>query len=299
MSKTDPSDFTIFARWFSVAFIVFVLTAWVGFYTTKQFIPNVYRATADIEVWPTNYNKTTPQTDRSLNPAFDPSSLQADLEVIRSTDVLQPVISDLNLDQIWAKRFHQGNGGKLTPADALAHLKETLKIDLIRGTNIVTITTTSEMPYEAAHIANAIADRYKMMRDTQKTTIETPGKNSLRDFIEQQQQVVDKKKEAVDKLLADQPNPQSDPYHQAQEDYEKEKKVLDALNNHLKQMEADDRILESPVRIIMRAKIPTAPISQNEIIYRTIWIMAGLFLGMLAATLTEVGFFVLQQRQAS
>jgi capsular polysaccharide biosynthesis protein len=84
---------------------------------------------------------------------------------MESPDVLLSVIKDLGLDKAWAKRVYAADSDELPDVDALTHMRNILKIDLIRGTNIIKITASSDTPKEAADIANAIVDQYKTIRD--------------------------------------------------------------------------------------------------------------------------------------
>jgi capsular exopolysaccharide synthesis family protein len=65
------------------------------------------------------------------------------------------------------------------------------------------ITFSSEVPMECADVANAVADRYKTMRDVEEDQKVNRGTDSLRDQIRQQQKVVDDKKAEVEKMRQD------------------------------------------------------------------------------------------------
>jgi capsular exopolysaccharide synthesis family protein len=184
-----------------VIFTIFVLTVASGEYVTEWVLPKIYTASAQIQIRPEGNKSTTGIDGQQADRQFDPTAFQAEFEILQSPDVLLPIISDLQLDQKWAHRAKRTE--KLAPLDALAVMKNSLKLDLKRGTNIVDITTSSEDPQEAADIANAVADHYKTMRDVQEDQKNSRGADALRDSIEQQQKVVDEKKAAVDKLRED------------------------------------------------------------------------------------------------
>jgi uncharacterized protein involved in exopolysaccharide biosynthesis len=438
MAETKVSIPKIVARWVTVAFIVFTLTVLGGAYLTLQVLPKVYTATAEIQV-----KMSALEIPSAAAPSGTQQPLPQDfiIQIIASPDVLLPVINDLNLEQIWAKRL--GKSSKLPPLEALAYLQKRLKLEGVRGTNIIKITISSELPEEAANIANAIADRYKTMRDVQEDQRNSRGTNSLQDQIEQQQKMVDEKKAAVDKLrdetakngldvtakdtgeralvdlderqkdllsakvdhdarrvLLDQlknlpddefvdtlsslgrqdsnitplrqeiydaqtemtklrkggakdtdarvvelqekidrkqqmtkeliagtrramqidtemakarvallqkevdelkakiqhsDNPQSKKlaaYRQAQRELEEQESLLDALTIRLKQVNMDRQRLESPVRIIARAQAPAYPSSPNKLLDLFLSVVAGLVLGPLVATVTEIGFWI-------
>ena len=441
MAETKPSYLKIIPRWFVVAFAVFVLTVLGGVYVTSH-LPKVYNATAQIQI--RQEDKRLGDFNGGDDHSFDPTAFQAQFETLQSPDVLLPIITDLKLDQTWATREKRGD--KLTPLESLAYLKSALKLDLKRGTNIVEITASSEDPQEAATIANAIADRYKTLRDVQEDQRNHRGADYLREQVDQQQKVVDEKKAAADKaqqdlqkagvtmseisaakapttvdledrkkdllrakvdydarrvlwqqvqnlpdeefvntlsalgrqepniaalrteifsrqgdidnLLKDgfdekhprvqalhdeiarkqqqikdlvggtrramqidvemaqsrvtllqkevdelsakasqKPDPQLEPYRAAQRDYEQQLSILEAYKVRLKQIESENGLLESPVRIITRAQAPEYPSSPKKALYLVMSVALGLFLGPLVATIAELGLWVLRRTQ--
>lgn len=184
-----------------VIFTIFVLTVATGEYITEWVLAKVYAATAQIQIQPEGEHSVGGIDNTPADKPFDPTAFQAEFEVLKSPDVLLPIINDLQLDKIWAKRIYKGSLDKMHPLDALNYMNNSvLVLDLKRGTNIVSITASSEVPKEAADIANAVADRYKTMRDVQEDQRNTRGADSLRDQIDQQQKTVDDKKATVDKM---------------------------------------------------------------------------------------------------
>jgi hypothetical protein len=75
-----------------------------------------------------------------------------------------------------------------------------LSFDPIRGTSIINITAVSQVPEDASDIANAVAQRYKAIRDSEMAAKGGLGIESYTDQIKQQQAVVDDKQALVDKL---------------------------------------------------------------------------------------------------
>jgi len=181
-------------RWFLVAFAVFTLTLLGGAYVTYAVLPKIYTASAQIQILPQGG-----VSDRVAS-APDATAFQAEFQIIQSSDVLLPIIKDLNLDHLWAKRLHKTPPDALPPLDALSYLHSVLRLDLRRGTNIIEISVSDEVPAEAAQIANAVVDRYKTLRTTQDDQRTHRGLNALRDQVAQQQKVVDEKKAAMEAL---------------------------------------------------------------------------------------------------
>jgi uncharacterized protein involved in exopolysaccharide biosynthesis len=198
---------------------------------------------------------------------------------MQSPDFLLPIITDLALDKAWAKKISTADSDELPDVDALTHMSKILKLAVKPGTNIINITVSSDVPQEAADIANAIADRYKTLRDVEEDQRNNRGADALHDQIAQQQQVVDEAKATLEKLPQDQA---------AKRDLEQQQTILDALNVRLKQVIIDAQLVESPVRIISRAEPPTAPSKPNKSFDFMVTIVAATFLSIFAASFTEV-----------
>jgi uncharacterized protein involved in exopolysaccharide biosynthesis len=160
----------------------------------------------------------------------------------------------------------KANHDVLSPQEALDHLRNALKIEAVRGTYIVKVTVSSEVPQEAADIANAVVDHYKAQRDRDEAERNKRGEDVLREQIAQQQKVVDDAKAEVEKqrqnlnlkgpTLPDNNKDPLVPFRDAQRQLEQQQSLLDALNVRLKQCIADKALQESPVRIISRAVAP-------------------------------------------
>jgi len=183
-----------------VIFTIFVLTVATGEYVTEWVLPKVYSASAEIQIHPSGEHSVSGIGNAPEERGFDATAFQAEFEILQSSQILLPIINDLQLDRIWAKRLYKGAMEKMHPLDALGYMNSILHLDLKRGTNIVQISASSEVPSEAAEIANAVADRYKTMRQVEQDQRNSRGEVSLQDQIAQQQKIVDEKKAIVDKL---------------------------------------------------------------------------------------------------
>jgi uncharacterized protein involved in exopolysaccharide biosynthesis len=157
--------FTVILRWLLITSVVFVLTVLTGVYITDNILPKVYTATAQIQVRPRSAINPGQETGPQI---FDRTNFQAEFEIMESPDFLLPVINELGLDKTWTQRVFKSKEDELSDQDALAYMNKILKFNYVRGTNVITITASSDVPKEAADIANAIADRYKTMRDLEE-----------------------------------------------------------------------------------------------------------------------------------
>jgi capsular exopolysaccharide synthesis family protein len=186
-----------------VIFTIFSLTVLSGIYVTNEVLPKIYMASAEIQIRPRGVVEMSGLNTNKTEGNFDPTAFQAEFEIMQSPDVLMPIITDLQLDKIWAKRVYKSGLDALPPQDALGYMNRILKLDLKRGTNIIGITVSSEVPKECADISNALADRYKTMRDVEEDQRTNRGTDSYRDQIKQQEDVVKSRREVVEKMRQD------------------------------------------------------------------------------------------------
>ena len=168
-----------------------------------------------------------------------------EIEIMQSPDVLAPIIADLKLDAVWAQRF--GKGAALPMEDALAHMNAILKFEAVAGTDIIKVTASSEVPQEAAGIANAIVDRYKTMRDSEQDQLNLAGIDATKQEIAQTQKLLEQAQTAVKQ------NPQD---AQAQKGCDFLPRLLKALETKLGQNLAAEKAQQSPVLILTRAAPP-------------------------------------------
>ena len=298
-------------RMCGVAFTVFVLTVLHGCYYTYLILPNVYFATVEILV-------RTPEAD---------SSLVSETEVMRSPDFLLPVIKNLQLDRIWAKRVFETSLDALPDQEALGFMNGIMKLHVVPGTDMIKITVSGEVPKEEADIANAIAVQYKTMRDEeeeQEGARSDPKRVQLREQIVVQQKLVDEKIADLAKLRQtlemkddetgkeevrspdgklDPLAPQADAYvpesiREAQREIEKQLSVLDALNVRLKQVDADRIVVNSPVRIISRAEPPEYPSLPNHMMDISVAFVEGIVFAFWSAVLVEIAAWWLTTKAA-
>ena len=107
---------------------------------------------------------------------MDPTEFQTEYERINSPAVLDPVVAKLNLDTVWAKRIYKSSVDKLPLQDARNYLKGNLTVTFHHGTNLVEIVGHSDVPQEAADIANAVVESYKSLREGEQSTRNTTGR---------------------------------------------------------------------------------------------------------------------------
>jgi uncharacterized protein involved in exopolysaccharide biosynthesis len=186
-----------------VIFTIFALTVLSGYYVTNEVLPKVYSAASQIEIRPRGVVDVDTIGSGATEKNLNPSEFQAEFTIMQSPAVLLPIIKELQLDKIWAKREFKSSLDSLPDQDALAYMNSILKLDFKRGTNIIEITVASEVPTECRDIANAIADRYKTMRDVEEDQRTNRGVDQIRAQISDQQKVVDTQRALVEKMRQD------------------------------------------------------------------------------------------------
>ena len=186
-----------------VIFTIFALTVLSGYYVTNQVLPKVYSSTSQIQIRPHGQVEISGIQNNSVNAQIDMMAFQAEFTIMQSSNVLLPIIQDLQLDKIWAKRVYKSGLEALPPQDALAYMDRILHLDYVKGTNIINITISSEVPRECSDVANALADRYKTMRDVEDEQRNDRGIDALNDQISQQQKVVEDARAKVEKMRQD------------------------------------------------------------------------------------------------
>jgi len=183
-----------------VIFTIFALTVLSGYYVTNFVLPKVYQASAQIQINAARLIDIQGIGNSQTENHIDPMYFQSEFQIMQAPDVLKPIISDLQLDKIWAKRVYKSSLEQLPMQDALAYMSRILHLDFTRGTNIIEITVSSEVPKECADVANAVADRYKAKRDIDEDQRSTRGIDSLREQITEQKKVVEDARAKLENL---------------------------------------------------------------------------------------------------
>ncbi len=157
-------------------------------------LPETYMSTARIEV-----GKDTPDVGAILTPqtpmAYDPYFIQTEFEKIRSTKVLHKVIEQLNLQNVWAKRF---GTDPLKISEAYKILVGQIDLQQSRNTSLIEIRAYSDDKNEAAEIANAIAREYENYRREARGELSRSGIKALEGEYDEQAKQVRAAQEKVD-----------------------------------------------------------------------------------------------------
>lgn len=150
---TWVTDRTAFVVRFLAGFLLVLLTT-----TAITFIlPETYSSTARINLEPPNWKVGD---DNS-------SFIQTQVERLLSKQVLYPVIEELNLNQLYARRL--GLAGTLKAPETYGVVTKHLTIRQVRNTTLVEVRVSDVDPREAALIANGIVGEYRKSISLPKT----------------------------------------------------------------------------------------------------------------------------------
>jgi polysaccharide biosynthesis transport protein len=183
-----------------VIFTIFALTLISGIYVTEEVLPKQFTSTAQIKIQSSNVHVMPGLSLGEYDRPIDSTEFQTEYERMHSPQVLEPVINDMGLDKIWAKRVYKASIDKLPMQDALTYMNSTLAVNFSHGTDLVEVSARSEIPQEAADIANAVVAQYKKIRDGEQAQNNSLGSETLEDQITEQKKLVDQKKDYREKL---------------------------------------------------------------------------------------------------
>ena len=126
-------------------------------------LPANYAATARVKIDQVIPSDTIPSSS-SVYPkyavtTYDPYAIQTEFEIIQSAKVLSNVVSHLNLDAAWGKKYN--NDQVLRYPETMEILRSRLTLQPIRNTSLIAITCYSDSATECAALANTVADSYR------------------------------------------------------------------------------------------------------------------------------------------
>jgi len=176
-------------------FLLVVITT-----TAVTFIlPETFMSTARIEV-----AKDTGDIGSILQATtmstYDPYFIQTEFEKIKSQQVLEKVIEDMNLTAVWAKRFGTDT---LRMSEAYKILLSSIDLRQSRNTSLIEIRAFSDDKQEAADIANKISEIYKQRRLEVRMEFSESGIQALKMEYDKHKREVVAAQEKVDKMRTD------------------------------------------------------------------------------------------------
>jgi capsular exopolysaccharide synthesis family protein len=165
-------------------FLLVVITA-----TLVTFIlPESYSSFTRIKIERDNPD-VGPIGDKTMNAmGYDPYFIQTEFEIIQSKVILDKVVEQLNLNEVWGKKY---GAESLKNSETIALLKRVMDLRPVRNTTLIEIRVYSDKPEEAAKLANTIASVYRDYRLDMRKQLTAGGIRTLREqFAEQEKKVV-------------------------------------------------------------------------------------------------------------
>jgi len=160
-------------------------------------LPKKYAATARILV---RQDATDIDVfERQLNSAYNPFFLRTQYEIIRSKPILNEVIRNLNLEEIWGKRFTDGERA-LTREETYEVLSGSISVEQARDTSLIEISVYSTDAQESARIANEVANVYRDHRLQAKRREIKSAIDALQNEMKKQQDKVDEVENRVETI---------------------------------------------------------------------------------------------------
>jgi len=111
--------------------------------------------------------------------SIDPRFTTTQFEIIRSKEILKPVIEKLGLAKEWAEKYEIK-----TPEQVYFKLLKMISLEELRNTNLISISVLSRGKKEAADIANAVAEEYQQARIKEQQGWTARSLSSLDDEVE-------------------------------------------------------------------------------------------------------------------
>ena len=307
MSRSDRSPVSVI-RLLAVSASVFAVVVMYGTYRSYLILPRIYTAASQIQ---------------EFSPGPNPS-IRSDMEMIRTPEFMLPIINDLGLDKVWVRGFPARELIALPPGDSLAYFNKLLRLKNPPGSNIIDIEVASESPKEAADIANAIADRFQVLRWNETGQRMNRARDALSQEMAGQQKVIDEKKAGLEKIrlelaqkgivispgvaslvAADLAARKLDaatgsrqnasalqPLRDLQGQVDQQQSVLDDMNVRLKQVIADGRTQAETLKIVSRAMPPESPSLPNHPLDLGMAMVLGFSFGVLVGVLVELAIWL-------
>ena len=264
-----------FGTVFMIVFLATVLLA-----TAITFIlPESYASTARVKV-ERDISDNIPARGTNVASAptdYDPYFIQTEFEVIQSELVLSNVISRLNLNVIWGKKYFAGETLKTT--ESMELLKGRINLMPVRNTKLISITVYSDDKNEAARLANAIAESYRDYREALATGLRKKAVDVLSEAYQQEE----------NEIQAARTQPDADKLAQLQDMH----KLLFAK---LEAAKLETRLPHGQlVQIVDTAEPGRAPVKPNKPLNIVLGAIFGAVLGTIAGTLAVLGTSLLRR----
>jgi uncharacterized protein involved in exopolysaccharide biosynthesis len=242
--------------------------------------PAQYAATIRIEI----ESSEPPGVSGSV---YDPYFIQTTFEIIQSQIVLSNVVVDLNLNEVWGKKYFGGR--TLTTSETEKMIQQRLQFAPVRNTKLIMITFSSDDPNEAAQVANAIVESYKNYRmETRKQFAEIGIAAYQEQFQDEEKEISTlqtnvemlQQKFGIQNGATNNNQPEQTLYWDEKNKLEQMLNQHELLGTKIQEEKTDLQLPQaSSVEIVDPAVPPKNPIGPNRLVGIGL-IIAGLFLMM-------------------
>jgi succinoglycan biosynthesis transport protein ExoP len=180
----------------TIIITVFLITAIIATVVTFL-LPSSYASTARIKI-ENDAPDISPIGAGSGYSGFDAYYIQTEFEIMQSELVLGRLISKLNLNEEWGKKY---NGNVPLKTDETMQLvKGRMSLSPERNTKLIDITVYSEDRDDAARLANGIAEAYRDYRISLNLDKTTNGINVLESSFQAENEQIQTMQSNVDFL---------------------------------------------------------------------------------------------------
>jgi succinoglycan biosynthesis transport protein ExoP len=140
----------------AIIITVFLLTAIIATLVT-WILPEKYASMARIKIEP-DLGNIPGMSGAPSSAGYDAYYIQTEFEIMQSEKVLGRVITKLNLNEEWGKKYN--GGAPLKTDETMQILKGNMSLSPERNTKLIDITVYGDDKDEPAKLANAIAEAY-------------------------------------------------------------------------------------------------------------------------------------------
>ena len=285
---------------FGVAMVVFLLTLGTSIVITFL-LPESYSSKTRIKV--------EQDADQTVNnnfgsTSFDPYFIQTTFEIMQSEVVLSNVIASLDLNDNWGKKFNHGE--PLKTSETMEILKNSMVLNPVRNTKLITITVYSDDPKEAAQIANAMAVSYRAYRVRTYKELALQKVKLLQKEYQQDETDIEQTRTRlylmreqlkVGDEISSNPTPQEQAYWDEKEELYQMLARPRLLNLQINAIILDAQIpQDSMVQIVDSAVPGRFPVKPNKPLNISIGIIGGGFLGLFVGTIAMAISLQLRKR---
>ena len=160
VAASSPHLRGVFWRVFAAVFVTVMITGAAITFV----LPEMYASTARIKIETESAESVIGLSSGKIvsQAVYDDYYIQNAMEIMQSESVLSNVVSFLDLNIKWGRRYYGGQ--TLTISQATKILKKRLRLARIRNTKLVNITAFSEDRNEAAQIADVVGLAYQNYR---------------------------------------------------------------------------------------------------------------------------------------